>query len=275
MDMSTAFFRFYEELNDFLPPARRKRTVSYAFRGSPSVKHAIEALGVPHPEVDLVLANGTSVDFGYRVCPGDRVSVYPVFESLDISPLVRLRPEPLRRSRFILDVHLGKLARMMRLLGFDSLYRNDYPDPEIVHIAAKERRIILTRDRHLLQAGSVTRGYWVRSGKADIQVGEVLRRFDLTSQIRPFRRCLLCNGEFEKVQKADILPLLEPKTIRYYDLFFRCRQCGQIYWKGTHFDKLERRIARWMDGETEAQGKETEAEAQRHKVERQKHFPDA
>lgn len=249
--MPVAYFRFYEELNDFLPPARRKRAFPYTFKGAASVKHAIEAIGVPHPEVDLILVDGRSVDFSHRLLHQNRVSVYPVFESLDISPLVRLRPEPLRRSIFILDVHIGKLARMMRLLGFDCLYRNDYDDSEIVDISVRHNRIILTRDRHLLQTGSVTRGYWIRSGDVDDQVGEVLRRFDLFTQIRPFRRCLLCNGPLEGVRKEDILPDLEPKTILYYNTFFRCRQCGQIYWKGTHFEKLVKRVAEWVNGSSE------------------------
>ncbi len=244
--MPVAYFRFYEELNDFLPSGKRKRVFPYPFQGAPSVKHAIEAIGVPHPEVDLILANGRSVDFGYHLDAGDRVSVYPVFESLDISPVLRLRPEPLRRSTFVLDVHLGKLARMMRLLGFDCLYRNDYSDPQIVDISVSQNRIILTRDRHLLQAGVVTRGYWVRSGNVEVQLREVLRRFDLFSQISAFRRCLLCNGAIEGVAKKDVLELLEPKTILYYDTFFQCRQCGQVYWKGTHFDKLQKKIERWV-----------------------------
>lgn len=245
--MPVAYFRFYEELNDFLPPARRKKESSYTFRHAPSVKHAIEAMGVPHPEVDLILANGRSVDFSYRLAHEDRVSVYPVFESMDISPLVRLRPEPLRKSTFVLDVHLGKLARMMRLLGFDCLYRNDYADSEIVHISVQQNRIILTRDRHLLQTGVVTRGYWVRSGEVDDQIKEVLRRFDLFSQVRPFQRCLLCNGALERVRKEDILRHLEPKTILYYNTFFRCSRCGQIYWKGTHFEKLEKKVEKWVN----------------------------
>lgn len=245
--MFTAYFRFYEELNDFLAPIKRKRMVAYDFQGNPSVKHAIEAMGVPHPEVDLILANGRSVDFGYRLVNEDRVSVYPVFESLDISPVVRLRPEPLRKSTFVLDVHLGKLARMMRLLGFDCLYQNDYEDSEIVRISVEQNRIILTRDRHLLQAGAVTRGYWVRSGFVDAQLQEVLQRFDLFSQIQSFRRCLLCNGAIEETPKANVLDQLEPKTIRYYNRFFQCGQCGQVYWKGTHFDKLQERIGQFIN----------------------------
>jgi uncharacterized protein len=240
-----AYFRFYEELNDFLPPSQCKREFPYAFPGTPSVKHVVESIGVPHPEVDLILANGRSVDFGYRLRDGDRISVYPVFESLDISPVIRLRPEPLRKSAFVVDVHLGRLARMLRLLGFDTLYRNDYEDPEIIRIAAEQVRIILTRDRQLLTAGAVSRGYWVRSGAVDDQLMEVLRRFDLYSQIKPFKRCLRCNGHVKETPKAEVLHLLEPKTILYYDLFYQCRNCGQVYWKGTHFDPLKERIERW------------------------------
>lgn len=240
-----AYFRFYEELNDFLPPSRHKREFPYSFQGTPSVKHVIESIGVPHPEVDLILVNGRSVDFGYRLRHGDRISVYPVFESLDISPVIRLRPEPLRKNAFILDVHLGRLARMLRLLGFDTLYRNDYDDPEIVRIASEQTRIILTRDRHLLQTNTVSRGYWVRSGAVDDQLVEVLRRFDLFSQIQPFKRCLRCNGHIEEKPKEEVFHLLEPKTKLYYDRFYQCRECGQVYWKGTHFDPLEQKIERW------------------------------
>ncbi len=241
-----AQFRFYEELNDFLPDSRRKKAFSHRFRGRPSVKHAIEAIGVPHPEVDLILVNGRAVDFTHRLSDGDVVSVYPVFETLDISPVVRLRPTPLRRSRFVADVHLGKLARILRLLGFDTLYQNDFDDPEIVRIAAAEDRIILTRDRHLLQAAAVSRGYWVRSGQVQAQLRELFQRFDLLSQVRPFRRCLRCNGCIRSVDKAAVWERLAPKTKLYYDHFFRCDGCGQVYWKGTHYDALAALVTRWV-----------------------------
>jgi uncharacterized protein with PIN domain len=233
-----ATFRFYEELNDFLPPVKRKATLVHFFNGSPSVKDAIEALGVPHTDVDLIVANGNSVGFDYHVKEGDRVAVYPVFESLDISPIIRLRGEPLRKTAFILDVHLGKLARRLRMLGFDVMYRTDYDDPEIIRIGVEEHRIILTRDRRLLQARIVTHGYWVRSQNAEEQVAEVLRRFDLHDQINTFSRCLSCNGIMSEVDKAEVEEKLEPKTRLYYDRFYRCSSCGKIYWEGSHMDKL-------------------------------------
>src|SRR5262249_52305094 len=137
MSMQVASFRLYAELNDFLPPAQRQIPFVYCFNGMPTIKEAIEAVGVPHTEVDLILVNGVSVAFDYRLRDGDSVAVYPVFESFDIAPLLRLRPQPLRETKFILDVHLGKLAKYLRLLGFDTLYRNDYQDPDIIAIALR------------------------------------------------------------------------------------------------------------------------------------------
>jgi uncharacterized protein with PIN domain len=238
MDYKIAQFRFYEELNDFLPPPRKKTAFSYQFNGTPSIKDAIEAVGVPHTEVDLILVNGRPVGFNYNLQPGDHVSVYPVFESFDISPLVRLRGEPLRQTKFILDVHLGKLAKWLRLLGFDTLYRNDYRDFEIVRIAVKEKRIILTRDRGILKAKAVTHGYWIRSTKPDEQIQEVLSRFDLFAQIRPFQRCLICNGIINGIDKKKVMNRLPAKTALYYEKFYTCSRCGKIYWKGSHHQKM-------------------------------------
>jgi hypothetical protein len=190
MTQNTASFRFYEELNDFLSKDKKKVTFSYQFKGNPGIKDTIEAIGIPHTEVDLIIVNGVSVDFNYRVKNNDQVSVYPVFESIDISPIVRLREKPLRKTCFILDVHLGKLVKTLRLLGFDALYRNDYADEEIMQIALQEHRIILTRDRNLLKRKAITHGYWIRSTSAEKQLDEVIRRFDLYSHIKPFTRCL-------------------------------------------------------------------------------------
>ncbi|MCF8069542.1 MAG: Mut7-C ubiquitin/RNAse domain-containing protein [Desulfobacterales bacterium] len=237
-----AQFRFYEELNDFLPPSRYKLTTPYYFNGHPSIKGAIEAQGVPHTEVDLILVNGRSVGFDYHLMDEDSVSVYPVFENVDISPIEKLRDRPLRNSAFILDVHLGKLARLMRMLGFDVLYRNDYDDPEIIDIGVLENRIILTRDRCLLYAKVITHGYRIRSFDPETQLKEVLRRFDLYSTIKPFKRCMSCNGHLCPVDKHKILDCLEPKTKLYYHTFHQCTDCGKIYWKGSHYEKMLTRM---------------------------------
>jgi len=241
-----ARFRFYAELNDFFPNHKEKGDMTYCFHGSPSVKDAIEALGVPHTEVDLIVANGLSVDFNHHLQHGDYISVYPVFEYMDISPIIRLREKPLRETRFILDVHLGKLVRMLRMLGFDSLYRNDYHDVEIVSTALSEKRIILTRDRGILKIKTVTHGYCIRSLEPLQQIAEVLKRFDLYSQIRPFFRCISCNGIIVPVEKKAIIHRLKQKTKEYYNEFSICSVCEKLFWKGTHFHRMKRFIDQLM-----------------------------
>lgn len=233
-----AIFRFYEELNDFLPVYRRKKPFVYRFTGTPAVKDAVEALGVPHTEIDLILVNGKSVDFRYHLRNDDKVSVYPVFESLDISEATHLRAVPLRIPKFVLDVHLGKLTRKLRMLGFDALYRNDYRDAELVGIVGTEKRIVLTRDIGLLKIGEVERGYWVRSQSSKAQLIEVLDRFDLYSRIRPFYRCMRCNGIIRRAAKKDVIKEVQPQTRRYYDEFFRCVSCKTVYWKGSHYKRM-------------------------------------
>lgn len=240
--MGAARFRVYAELNDFLPPARRLREFDYAFDGRPAVKDAVEALGVPHVEVDLILVDGRSVGFDHPLDDGARIAVYPVFESLDVSPVTRLRERPLRDPRFICDVHLGKLARRLRLLGFDTLYRDDYEDAEIARLAAADRRCVLTRDIGLLKRRAVDRGYWLRNTEVRAQVREVVDRLDLSARFAPFTRCPLCNGVIEPVDKSEILADLEPLTRANFDEFKRCPDCRQLYWKGSHHEDLVQEI---------------------------------
>ena len=239
---SRAEFRFYEELNDFLAPALRKRAFVYAFNGTPSVKDAIEAIGVPHAEVDLVLVDGESVDFTRRLAGGERVAVYPVFECLDISPVTRLRARPLRLTRFVLDVHLGKLARYLRLLGFDTHYQNDYDDDAIIGLARGESRVILTRDRGLLKRGAVTHGYWVRATAPRQQLAEIVRVFDLGSSARPFTRCIRCNGELQPVPKSAVAERLPPRVRSHFEEFVQCLNCAAVYWPGSHYDKMRKMV---------------------------------
>ena len=232
--MAQAELRFYEELNDFLAPALRKVAFSHKFARRASVKDMIESFGVPHTEVDIILVNGGSVDFSFIVQDGDYISVYPVFESLDISPLLRLRPAPLRSPAFVLDSNLGRLARYLRLLGFDCLYQNDFDDETVANIADREQRTVLTRDRALLQRKVITRGYFVREVRPRLQVKEVLARFDLYRLVTPFSRCIRCNGDLQVIDKQAIEGRLEPKTRKYFDTFRMCTDCGQIYWQGSH-----------------------------------------
>jgi uncharacterized protein with PIN domain len=239
-----AEFRFYEELNDFLPRARRKRSFVHAFRGTPSVKDTIEALGVPHVEVDLILVDGRSVGFTHRLHGGERVAVYPVFERLDISPVVRLRPAPLRVTRFVADVHLGTLARYLRLLGFDTRWRNDLDDYAIVALATAERRIILSRDRGLLCHGAVTHGYWLRSTEPAVQLEEVVRALDLGGQLRPYTRCMECNTALEPIERKAAAHRVPLQVYLVHRDFTRCPGCGRVFWPGSHRRRLETLVDR-------------------------------
>jgi len=234
----TIHIRFYEELNDFLHRQKRKTTFEHSFTGNPSVKDVVESLGVPHTEIDLILVNGESVTFNYKPAENDLISVYPVFESLNISYITHLRPKPLRKTKFILDVHLGKLARYLRMLGFDTLYENNYPDPQIIDIAKNEKRIILTRDVGILKNSAVTHGYWIRSQNPKEQLKEVITRLDLSVNIKPLFRCMECNGIIEQVDKKEIIDQLKPKTKKYFNEFFQCTQCKKVYWEGSHYEKM-------------------------------------
>lgn len=239
-----AHIRVYAELNDLVAPKRRGRAFEYAFRGAPSVKDVIESLGIPHTEVDLVLADGEPVDFSWHLRDGARVSVYPVFESLDVSPASRLRPIPLRVVRFVVDGHLGRLARHLRMLGFDTVWSPDPGDEALARVSAEEHRILLTRDRGLLKRGNVTHGYLVRSADPVYQLVEVAHRLDLVRAFRPFTRCIRCNGELEPVPKASVLEGLPPKVRERHEDFRRCASCGRVYWAGSHHDRMRRLVHR-------------------------------
>jgi uncharacterized protein with PIN domain len=240
--MGTARLRFYEELNDFLPPSERGKTVSCNFTGTPSVKDIVESIGVPHVEIDLILVNGQSVDFKCKLTDGDEVSVYPVFESFNIATVTRLREVPLRDLKFILDVHLGKLSKYLRLLGFDTSYNSGYDDNTIIRISVLDKRIILTHDRGLLKNSRVSRGYWVRSMDLEEQAKEIIRKFDLKSSMKPFTRCLECNGMLVDVEKEEVIKHLLPKTKTYFNKFRKCFDCGRIYWEGSHYESMTKFI---------------------------------
>jgi uncharacterized protein with PIN domain len=207
-----------------------------------SVKDLIEGCGVPHTEVELIVVDGRSVGFDYRVHDGDRIGVYPVFESFDVAPLVRLRPEPLRDTRFVADVHLGRLARFLRLLGFDTVWDGAATDPELVRISMEERRILLTRDVELLKHGSLTHGLFVRATDPERQVAEIVGRLHLADRIDPFTRCMVCNARLKTVDKGEIENRIPARTSAAVDDFVRCTGCGQVFWKGAHAAGLARII---------------------------------
>jgi len=240
--MNKIHIRFYEELNDLLPKEKRKIRFEHNFRGHPSVKDVIESQGVPHGEVDMILANGKSVGFNYILNDDDDISVYPVFESIDIKNVQHLREKPLRNPKFILDVHLGTLARYLRMLGFDTLYQNNYNDEEIINISLTESRAILTKDKGILKQNQVNRGYFIRNINPEKQLEEVIVRFDLNNSINEFTRCLECNTLLEQIEKEKRIHRIPSKVEKYQTEFYICKKCNKIYWPGSHYQKMKKLI---------------------------------
>jgi uncharacterized protein len=235
---SGAFIRFYGELNDFLTPQRRGRLIPRRFDVPPSVKDAIESLGVPHPEVGLIVVNTEPSPFSRLLQRGDFVSVYPAFHSIDIGSLPPLRPPLEGRPRLVLDVHLGRLAAYLRLMGFDTLYRTYCGDPELAAISVAERRILLTRDRGLLKRAEVIYGYWVRHTEPRKQLLEIVRRYDLTAHVDLFSRCLVCNGPLVPVSKEEVRSHVPPRALVVFNEFHSCAHCERVYWKGSHYRRM-------------------------------------
>jgi uncharacterized protein len=239
--------RAYAELNDFLKPEARGATLRRPFRTHQTVKDVLEAMGIPHTEVDLILVNGDAKNFDHRPTIGDRIAAYPVFEAFDIGSTTRLRPVPLRNPRFVVDVNLGRLARLLRLLGFDVWWSSDAQDQTLVDISLAEQRILLTRDRPLLKRRALTHGLFIRSENGEEQIVEILRRLHLRHRLAPFTRCVRCNGTLAAVTKGEVVDRLQPLTRRYYDDFSRCTGCGQIYWRGSHHARLVRLVESLRD----------------------------
>ncbi|MFL6087719.1 MAG: Mut7-C RNAse domain-containing protein [Mycobacterium sp.] len=230
--------RAYAELNDFLGPESRGVTARRPFRPHQTVKDVLEAMGIPHTEVDLILVNGNAEGFAHRPTSGDRIAAYPMFEALDVGYTARLRPVPLRDPRFVIDVNLGRLARLLRVLGFDVWWSSDADDQTLADVSLGQQRILLTRDRGLLKRRAITHGLFVRSDHPEEQTLEVIRRLDLAQRLAPFTRCVRCNGRLVAVTKDEVIDHLEPLTRLYYDDFSRCTDCGRIYWRGSHRQRL-------------------------------------
>lgn len=234
--------RFYQELNDFLPKVKREKRFVHTFIDRTSIKDLIESLGVPHTEVDMILVNGKSVSFKYLINDSDDISVYPVFESFDISDVQHLRKKPLRNPKFVCDVHLGNLARNLRMFGFDARYSNDFSDEDIVKISLDEKRTILTRDIGILKRNEVSHGYFVRNDDPEKQSGEILSRFNLYKLIKPFTRCLECGAKLVPVPKKKIIEQLPENVKQQQNKFLICTNCQKIYWAGSHYNNMKNSI---------------------------------
>jgi uncharacterized protein with PIN domain len=222
-----AKFLFIGSLNDFLNYRQKEKELEVSFGGNPAIKDIIESLGVPHVEVNLIKVNSITVDFSYRIKNADRAEIFPF--STGVLPSEKDRPS------FVLDVHLGKLARYLRMMGFDSSYRNNFSDSELVTISCREKRILLTRDVAILKYGCLRYGYWVRATGALEQVKEVASYYNLCPLVSPFSLCMECNGSLLKVDKSQIEEKIPPLTRKYYDNFSQCVNCQKIYWQGSHY----------------------------------------
>ena len=234
----TADFYFHGSLNDFLRRVKRDTRLAYTFSSHQTVKDMIEAIGVPHVEVWEVLVHEERVPLSHRLQPADRVEVYP-YDGREEELL-----QGIADRKFVLDVHLGTLARSLRMLGFDTVYANTFTDKDIAGIAEAEQRIVLTRDVNLLKQKAIPAGYWLRSQHTEEQLTEVIRRFRLLDLIRPFSRCMVCNGMIAAVPKETVLDQLPPKTKLYFEKFYRCASCQRVYWKGTHYERMQELVYR-------------------------------
>jgi uncharacterized protein with PIN domain len=239
--MAAARFRFYAELNAFIAPQFRYRDFSHACARDATAKHMIEALGVPHTEVGLALVNGEPGKLSYRLRDGDRISVYPHFRSAHFVAFAA--PAVAAPARFIADAHLGQLARQLRMLGFDVLFRNSYSDSEVARISSEQQRVVLTRDRDLLIRKDVVLGCYVHAISYGEQLCEVMRRYRLFAYVHPFCRCLECNSLLHVIDKQSVAERVPPTSLMHYDKFFQCDSCGRVYWEGSHVVRMRKRIA--------------------------------
>lgn len=236
----TVRLRFHGDLNIFLGPKAGDAVVDRPLAEKTSIKDVIESCGVPHPEVDLILVNERTAGFDYTVATNAKVEVFPVEDRG--TDCTEKRLQTIGIARFVADGHLGGLTRNLRLFGFDVAHPKDADDRQLLDLMARDSRALLTRDRRLLMHAIVQHGYYPRSQNADEQTIEVVRRFDLSELIAPFTRCLRCNALLEEAPKAEVIDKLEPLTKIYYDKFRRCPDCKQVYWSGSHFSKLQKRI---------------------------------
>ncbi|MDB5081332.1 MAG: hypothetical protein JWP00_3256 [Chloroflexi bacterium] len=234
--MSAVTFYFEGDLNYFLPAGRRNTSFSHEFKGRVSIKDMIESLGVPHTEIKAIIANGRPVDLTYLVEEDAQIEVYGFPSKAPVGGQVR--PPFIGEPRFVLDSHLGQLAVYLRMAGFDTLYRNDYSDDVLAQISSEEQRVLLSRDRGLFKRSLVVYGYYVRNVKPRQQVIEVIKRFSLADKLNPLHRCIRCNGLIQPVAKEAVIDRLEPLTRQYFNEFSLCPDCGQVYWKGSHYSKM-------------------------------------
>lgn len=235
------YLRCFGELNDFFENKKGVRKVF--FKDRQTIKDIIEGINIPHTEVYLITKENEPITFNYLVKDGDIISIYPVFRTIEIeSDLKTTRKKYKGIPKFIADAHLGKVVSYLRILGFDTLYYNDYGDQKLAELSHQQNRILLTRDHGLLMRKIVEYGYFIRSDNPKEQLKEIILRYNIFKYINLSSRCPKCNGVLKKIKKDLIIDRLEPKTKKYYKDFQICSNCNKIYWKGSHFKKIDKLI---------------------------------
>lgn len=242
--MKNSIFKFFDSINYFLPYQNQNKEVIYSFDENPSIKDSIEAIGVPHTEVEAISINEKYVDFNEKLANEDYVKVYSYNSSIDFSKIIKLRPD-LNEYKFIVDANIGKVARNLRMLGFDTYYDFDLPDKEIVNLAEREKRIILSRDWGLLKRKNAIFGYYPRSTNTDEQLDEIIKRYNLFDKFNPLTLCLECNGQILQTNKLEVKNEIDSGVYDFYDEFYKCQNCNKIFWKGSHYDKMKLAIEKW------------------------------
>jgi uncharacterized protein with PIN domain len=248
--MTTATFRFHRELNEFLARPQREQAFACVCPVASSIKHMIEALGVPHTEVALILRNGLPDGFDTPVADADFIDIYPprmMPRALEIVHPLRA-PLRLETLRFIADAHLGGLTQLLRLAGFDTRYDNHFPDDEIEQLALAEDRVVLTRDRELLKRRSLVHGCYVRTLQPDAQWREVATRLGLAQHVRPFRLCLMCNAPLRRASADEVSDRVPEGVLERHARFVTCDVCRRVFWEGSHWKRMRARIEELMDG---------------------------
>ena len=239
--MKTSHFRFYGELNDFLPRESRQRALRHTYLDSAPVKDIIESLGVPHTEVHLILVNGISSGFSYTVQDGDSISYSGAWISATWDGH---RRSPHASPGYVLDIHLGRLAAYLRMMGLEALYEQAFGDEQLAALSREEDRILLTRDIGLLKRGAVRFGYFVRETNPRRHLAEVSARFRLERHVRPFSRCLRCNVPLRAAEKEELAGRLPGRTRDLFHEFLSCPVCKRVFWKGGHYERMRRLIDR-------------------------------
>ncbi len=236
---------FTKDLNFFIRSKPEKQIITYPLNRKASIKNIVESMGVPHTEIGAIVIDGDEVDFNFIPVHSRTAHIFGITKPFDVTIPSLLRPHPLKEIRFIADVNVGKLAKLLRMSGIDTAYATSFSDKTIAAIAEKDGRVVLSKDIGLLKYRKITFGKYIKSIYPEDQLAETISFFRLKNRYRPFSLCLRCNISLQVIKKEDILSQLEPKTRKYYNKFNICPNCKKIYWQGTHHEDMKKRLVKW------------------------------